>query len=85
MSGGDINTTELVAAIINQKKNIIEGIKYAQELIDGSMTILLLMSKGIYVARDKMGRTPVAIWMERSNPFSPKTAIPPRLVPRCEW
>ena len=61
MSGGDINTTELVAAIINQKENIIEGIKYAQELIDGSMTILLLMSKGIYVARDKMGRTPVAI------------------------
>ncbi len=61
MSGGDINTTELVAAIINQKENIIEGIKYAQELIDGSMTILLLMPKGIYVARDKMGRTPVAI------------------------
>lgn len=61
MSGGDINTTELVAAIINQKENIIEGIQYAQELIDGSMTILLLMQKGIYVARDKMGRTPVAI------------------------
>ena len=39
MSGGDINTTELVAAIINQKENIIEGIKYAQELIDGSMTV----------------------------------------------
>lgn len=61
MSGGDINTTELVAAIINQKENIIEGIQYAQELIDGSMTILLLMQKGIYIARDKMGRTPVAI------------------------
>ena len=41
MSGGDINSTELVAAIINQKENIIEGIQYAQELIKGSMTILL--------------------------------------------
>ncbi|MBQ8878887.1 MAG: amidophosphoribosyltransferase [Lachnospiraceae bacterium] len=61
MSGGDINATELVAAIINQKENLIEGIQFAQELIDGSMTILLLTDKGIYAARDKMGRTPVAI------------------------
>lgn len=61
MSGGDINPTELVAAIINQKENLVEGIQYAQELIDGSMTILLMTPKGIYAARDKMGRTPVAI------------------------
>lgn len=61
MSGGDINTTELVAAIINQKENLVEGIQYAQELIDGSMTILLLTPRGVYAARDKMGRTPVAI------------------------
>ena len=61
MSGGDINATELVAAIINQKDNIIEGIKYAQEVIQGSITILIMTSKGIYVARDKMGRTPVTI------------------------
>ncbi|MCI5623879.1 amidophosphoribosyltransferase [Anaerostipes sp. 494a] len=61
MSGGDINATELVASIINQKDNLIEGIQYAQEIIDGSMTILLLTQKGIYAARDKMGRTPVAI------------------------
>ena len=61
MSGGDINATELVAAIINQQDNIVEGIRYAQEIIDGSMTILLLTAKGIYVARDRMGRTPVAI------------------------
>ncbi len=59
MSGGDINATELVASIINQKDNIIEGIQYAQEIIDGSMTILILTPKGIYAARDKMGRTPV--------------------------
>ena len=61
MSGGDINATELVAAIINQRDNLIEGLQYAQELIDGSMTILLLTPKGLYAARDKMGRTPVVI------------------------
>lgn len=61
MSGGDINATELVAAIINRKDNIVEGIQYAQELIEGSMSILLLTPKGIYAARDKMGRTPIAI------------------------
>lgn len=61
MSGGDINATELVAAIINQKDNLIEGIQYAQEIIEGSMTIVLLTPKGIYAARDKMGRTPVAV------------------------
>lgn len=61
MSGGDINPTELVAAIINQKENLVEGIQYAQDLIQGSMTILLLTPKGIYAARDKLGRTPVSI------------------------
>ena len=61
MSGGDINATELVAAIINQKDNLIEGIQYAQEIIDGSMTMLLLTPKGILAARDKLGRTPVSV------------------------
>ena len=61
MSGGDINPTELVASIINQKDNLIDGIRYAQELIDGSMTLMLLTPKGIYAARDRMGRTPVII------------------------
>lgn len=61
MSGGCLNSTELVAAIINQKDNIIEGIQYAQEIIEGSMTILIMTPMGIYVARDKLGRTPVAI------------------------
>lgn len=61
MSGGSINATELVATIINQKENIIEGIQYAQDLIEGSMTILIMTPKGIYAARDRMGRTPVAI------------------------
>lgn len=61
MSGGEVNATELVAAIINQKDNIIDGIRYAQELIDGSMTMLVMSRQGIYAARDKYGRTPVAI------------------------
>ena len=61
MSGGDINATELVAAVINQRDNLIEGIQYAQELIAGSMTILIMTPKGIYAARDRMGRTPVTI------------------------
>ncbi len=61
MSGGEINATELVAAIINQKENLIEGIQYALELIDGSLTLMLLTPKGIYAARDKYGRTPMVI------------------------
>ena len=61
MSNGEINTTELVAAIINQKENFIDGIRYAQELIDGSMSMLILTSKGIYCAGDKYGRTPIVI------------------------
>lgn len=61
MSGGTINPTEITAALINQKSDIVEGLRYAQEKINGSMTILLLTSKGIYAARDKVGRTPVII------------------------
>ena len=61
MSGGDINATELVAALINQQDNLIEGIQYAQDTIDGSMTTVLMTPKGIYAARDKLGRTPVAV------------------------
>ena len=61
MSGGDINPTELVAAIINQKENIIDGIHYALELIDGSLTMMVMTPKGIYAARDKYGRTPLVI------------------------
>ena len=61
MSGGNINPTELVAAMINQKDTIVEGIQYAQELIDGSMTMLVMTPKGIYAARDRLGRTPLMI------------------------
>ncbi len=61
MSNGDINSTELVAALINQKDNLIDGIQYALDSIDGSLSMLILTPKGIYAARDKMGRTPVIL------------------------
>lgn len=61
MSGGNLNATELTAALINQKESITQGIKYAQERIDGSMSILILTPTGIFAARDRLGRTPVFI------------------------
>ncbi len=62
MSGGGINRTELVAALINQKKDFAEGISFAQSVIDGSASILILRDGGnIIAARDRLGRTPVLI------------------------
>lgn len=61
MSGGEINATELIAALINQKANLIEGLHYALEEIEGSVSILLMNQAGIYAARDKYGRTPVVV------------------------
>lgn len=61
MSGGNINPTELTAALINQKESLEEGIRYAQTMIEGSMSMLVLTAEGLYVARDFMGRTPVSI------------------------
>ncbi len=61
MSGGKVNATELVAALINQKDDLISGIRHAQDEIDGSATILILDADGILAARDKLGRLPVLI------------------------
>lgn len=61
MSNGEINATELIAAIIDQKDNFIEGIQYALEIVEGSISMMILTPKGIYCARDKFGRTPIAI------------------------
>ena len=61
MHGGGINQTELVGAIINQKENFIEVIRYVQEIVDGSISILILTPKGVYAVRDKLGRTPISI------------------------
>lgn len=62
MSSGAVNSTELVAALINQKGSLVEGIRHAQETIDGSATILILTADGsIIAARDRLGRLPVLV------------------------
>lgn len=61
MSSGQINCTELVAALICKKDSIVAGIQYVQEIIDGSMSVLIMTKDGLFAARDKMGRTPVCI------------------------
>ena len=61
MSSGKVNSTELTAALINQKDTLVEGIQYAQQVIDGSSTILILTPDGIVAARDRLGRLPVLI------------------------
>ena len=69
MSMGGTNPTELVASLINEKRNIIDGIHYAQEKIDGSMTFLLLFPDRIYCARDLKGRTPLVIGRKEGQGF----------------
>ena len=62
MTGGGVNSTELVAALISQKKDFVEGIKFVQELIEGTASILILKDDGaIIAARDKLGRLPVMV------------------------
>ena len=61
MTNGQVNATELVAALICEKETILEGIQYVQERVDGSMTLLLMTEKGIYAARDRYGRTPLVV------------------------
>ena len=61
MSGGQINITELMAALINQKDSIQEGLEYIQEVVKGTMNVLVMTKEGIYCSRDKYGRLPVII------------------------
>ena len=61
MSSGKVNASELTAALINQKDSLVEGIRHAQDVIDGSATILLLTPDSIIAARDKLGRLPVLV------------------------
>jgi glutamine phosphoribosylpyrophosphate amidotransferase len=61
-SSGAVNTTELIAALINTQTDLIEGIQYAQEQIDGSLTLLIMRDTGeLIAARDPWGRLPVLI------------------------
>ncbi len=68
MSGSQVNPTELVAALVNRKESFVEGIRFAQEKINGSMTILIMTPEGIYAGRDRVGRTPVIIG-KKDNAF----------------
>ena len=61
MSGGNINATELVASLINQKDTLVDGLRYVQQKVEGSMSVLVMTPKGIYAARDRMGRTPIQV------------------------
>ena len=62
MTGGRVNTTELLAALIDTQSNFVEGIRFAQSIIDGTQCILILCEDGsIIAARDKVGRLPVCI------------------------
>ena len=61
MSSGEINPTELVAALINHKQSIVEGLSYVQDMVEGSMSVLVMTKEGIYAARDRLGRTPVIL------------------------
>lgn len=61
MSSGAVNSTELIAALINQKDSLVEGIRHAQDEIEGSATILILTKDSIIAARDRLGRLPVLV------------------------
>ena len=67
-TGGKINQTELIAALISEKDDLVSGIRYAQEMIDGTASILILKEGGsIIAARDKMGRLPITIGLGENS------------------
>lgn len=61
MSSGKVNSSTLIGGLIAQRDNIVDGIKYAQEKIRGTMSLLILTEDGIIAARDKDGRLPIII------------------------
>ena len=61
MSSGKVNDAELIAMLVNRFDNLVDGIKYVQETVEGSCTILLLTPDGLIAARDKLGRLPVVV------------------------
>ncbi len=69
MAGEEPNPTEVVASLIDQGEDFVSGIRHAQELIEGSCSILLLTDEGVYAARDRLGRTPIAVG-ERAGAYA---------------
>ncbi len=70
MNDNEINPTEVVATLINQKPSLSAGIRYAQTKIDGSMSMLVATKKGIYCGRDLVGRTPIIIGEKEDGSLS---------------
>ncbi len=68
MTNGQVNVTELIGALICEKDFLLEGMQYVQNVVDGSMSLLIMTSEGIYAARDRYGRTPVVIG-EKENGY----------------
>ena len=58
---GEVSPTELMATLINSRASFVEGIRYAQSVIEGSCSLMILTKEGVYAARDKLGRTPIII------------------------
>ena len=67
MGNSLVNPTELVASLVASQPSLREGIMYAQEMIDGSMTMMLLTDGGIYAARDRRGRTPLVLGYKKGS------------------
>ena len=80
LSGGPVSPTELVAMLINQQESFAAGIEYAQSLIEGSCSLLLLTDDGIYAARDRYGRTPVVLgWRDGAYVATMESSALPNL------
>lgn len=61
MSSGKVNSSELLAALINRRSTLVEGIKYAEETIEGSASMLIMTKDAIIAVRDKLGRLPIVV------------------------
>ena len=67
MSGGRVNSNELVATLISQRPTIAEGIRYAQEVVEGTVSVLIMTPDYIIAGRDKFGRLPIHIGQDEEG------------------
>lgn len=67
MGGGKVNSTELVAALISQKDSFEEGIQYAQNVVDGTVSVLIMTEDALYAGRDKFGRLPIHVGKQEES------------------
>ncbi len=67
MSGGRVNSNELVATLISQQRTIPEGIRYAQEMVEGTVSVLIMTPHCLYAGRDKLGRLPIHVGQDEEG------------------